>query len=479
MFEKDKDIEDYKKLKGLPIRSTYIPLENYFPVLEGSVAVEAIEIEQRTLRSVMRNKLFDQEAVATISGSTDKAPSIKDKITILHYCNQKIYAYFALGQTTKSSDDGRTDNDTGLFSSGQPVLLHAYEHDIGRVIYNSVAGRFGGWKSTNNGVEGVSNALLDLNQKGDEVMSQVLTNIRARYWPTHIHKVDSDRRGYQSGSPPKPINNPEGQSIAIFKDESIEPLFKEIHDEAVPWFMGELKESISQLAGSGTLFGQRSPGVETGYHQNLQITQAEHLDEKIEQHVAWGAVQRGTIMLKHIRRAGDVFVNHIDVDEITGARSSKFTKIVAKDLSPMPRLSAQVRKPRPIDFAAAARTGREVTDERGGKGPLLSDDTAREEILGITQPDIEKRKILVETEQRKLLESGVISLEIQKKLAILLAQESQPEVDASDASAADPALTSAITTPLRPGQPPGQSQPEAANGREIANADVSSVGSGV
>jgi len=255
----------------------------------------------------------------------------------------------------------------------------------------------------------------------------------------------------------------------MFKDEKIEPLFKAEHDDAVPWLMDEIKQQMSQLAGGTSLFGGRSPGVETGYHQNLQITQAEHLDEKIEQHVSWGAVQRATLMAKHFKRLGDCWVNYIDTDK-TGQDANLYTKISRSDLTPMPRMSAQVRKPRPIDFAAATRTARDITDERGGKGPLMSDGTAREEILGITAPDVELRKINVESQTRQALESGVVAQEIQRRVAMLLAVEGAPEVNANTASSADPSLNEAIVTPLDRGQPSGQSQPEAAAGREIADA---------
>ena len=460
-------VESYKKLKGVPVRSVYVPLENYYPVVEGGVEVEAIQTEVRTLRSLKANKIFDQEAVNSIGGTDNRQNRIVDKVQVLQYCNQDVFAYFAMPVVAShnNTDDFAEDHS----GQGHPILLHAFRHGVGQLLYNSVAGRFGGWKQSNNHIEGVGKALVELNGKADEIMSQVLTNARARYWPTLVHKVDPDRRGAASGGPPKPVNTPEGQNIAIFKDEEISPLFKAEHDEAVPWLVDEIKQQMGQLAGGATLFGGRSPGVETGYHQNLQITQAEHLDEKIEQHISWGAVQRATLMMKHFKRLGDVYVNYVETDE-EGKKSTRYTKVARSDLTPMPRLAAQVRKPRPIDFAAAVRSARDVTDERGGKGALMSDETAREEILGITSPDVEERKILVEKEKRKVIDSGLLTQEIGRKLALVMMEEQTPQVGVNEAGAADPSLNEAIQVPLDRGQSAGQSQPEAAAGTEIANA---------
>jgi len=465
IFEQPDAIDNYKKLKGIPLRSVYVPLENYYPVIEGGVEVEAIQVETRTLRSLKANKLFDQNAVNQLSG--DNELRITAKVRILQYSNQDVFAYFALPAV--STNVRNDDFDESSYNNGHPILLHAYRHNLGQILFNSVAGRFGGWKHSNNSIEGVGKALVELNGKADEIMSQVVTNARARYWPTLVHQVDPDRRGQNAGGPPKPVSTPEGQNIAIFKGEKIFPLFEAQHDDSVPWIMDEIKQQMSQLAGGTSLFGGRSPGVETGYHQNLQITQAEHLDEKIEQHISWGAVQRVTIMMKHIKRIGDVWVNYIDEDE-SNAKISLYTKISRGDLTPMPRMAAQVRKPRPIDFAAAVRSARDVTDERGGKGPLFSDETAREEILGVTSPDIEERRILVESEKRKAIASGVVTQEIQRKLSMVLAVEGAPSPTMGDASNADPSLNEAIQVPLDRGQSAGQSQPEAAVGREIANA---------
>ena len=77
----------------------------------------------------------------------------------------------------------------GLNTIGEPVLLHAYEHNLGQSIYNTIAGRFGGWKSSTNRIEGVAKGLLELNQAADEVFSQVITNVRAKYWPTLLQKI--------------------------------------------------------------------------------------------------------------------------------------------------------------------------------------------------------------------------------------------------------------------------------------------------
>ena len=59
-FEDADAIDNYKRGMGFPIRATYVPLERFLPVFEGSTAVETFEVEQRSLRSVLRNSLFKQ-----------------------------------------------------------------------------------------------------------------------------------------------------------------------------------------------------------------------------------------------------------------------------------------------------------------------------------------------------------------------------------------------------------------------------------
>ena len=483
-----------KKRYGLPIRSIFVPLENFFPIYEGPTLIESYEVELRTLRDVLRNPLFGNKDQLQFY-SKDESTSLRTQVSIIHYVNAIWHAYFAMtpGTTTNigSSILWPDYTSTDLAVAGTPLFLYGYKHNLGISLYNTISGRFGGWKTSHNRIEGVAKGLLELNVATDEVLSQVYTNIRAKYWPTMLQQIDPELRGIETGTPPLPITVPEGQNLAIYKGESVEPLFQPVDDPIVPWVYDKLQEQMARLGGSPVIFGQRTPGVETGYHQALQITQAEHLDEKLEQHFSVAAANRARIMLQHIKvmDLGEVYTHHTEINT-QGKRSGKYYTIDPNDLSPMPRMDAQVRRPRPVDFSANIRAAREASDERQGKGPIMSDDSIRADLLSMPAPDIEKHKIDVERAMRRIWDSGVLDAKILEALNIKLATQGVPtEFSGPVAPAASEAaqqLTNGAqpqnvqsptngnvppsTTPLNTGQPVGQSQPEANAGREIAGA---------
>jgi len=473
-------IKKYKLEHGFPMRTVYVPLENFYPVYEGPTLVESYEIDTgRTLRSIKNNPMFSEGWSKLEGYSTGKVDELETKVPVVLYCNQQYFCYFALSPALNSRlgdslslYNTREEPKSDQLSVTSPIYLGGYRHGLGKSIYNCVPGRFGGWKGSKNRIEGVSRGLLELNQKADEITSQVLTNVRARYWPTLVHKIDYERRGIASGSLPKPLDIKEGQNIAIFKDEEISPIFKVEHDEAVVWLYDEIKSQISRLGGSASLFGSRDPGVDTGYHQALQVTQAEHLDEKIEQNLVQGAIRRATIICDHIiamnsngNNIGEVYTTYIEKGKRGKVR--RYASFNPDLLSPMPMFDARVRKPRPVDFVAALRAAITATDERGGKGALFSDDTARAEILGREDPDVEERRILVEQQKRALATSGALTGRILQMMNLALVQEGTEE---GSPGAVDPVLQGIASGGLREGQgggmPPGQSQPEATLGFE-------------
>lgn len=483
-------LENYKRSQGLPIRTVYVPLENFYPIYEGSVLTESFELFHRPLRAVLSNPLFAGN-IGSLAHYSEK--SIKEQLTtlvpIVLYCNHQYCAYFMLG--TESSDYGwQKDVTEQTVNVANPIMLHNYKHGLGETLYNCVAGRYGGWKTDTNRIEGVGKGLLELSSTADEVASQVLTNVRARYWPTLVHKVDFDRRGVAAGTNPKPINTPEGHNIAIFKDEEIEPIFQATHDEAVVWVMDLLKEQIGRLGGSEALYGMRQPGVETGYHQSLQLSQAEHLDAKIEQHLVQGAIRRATLILQHVKamnrdgnNVGKVYTTY--TEDTKDGKRLRYYCIDHEKLSPLPMFDARVRKPRPVDIAASLRAALSAGDERGGKGPLLSDDIIRSEILGRDEPDIEERRILVESQKRAIVQSGALTAQILKRTNTLLVSN---EANQEPQGAVDPVLQNVLTARTQQarasqsgegnggGPPAGQSQPEQAAGIEEAALAANGTG---
>ena len=319
---------------------------------------------------------------------------------------------------------------------------------MGRSIYNCVPGRFGGWKTQNNRVESVNKGIIEISQAADELASQVLTNIKNKYWPNLKFLVNPEARGYVPGQPPPapPKVNP-GEHITMFTGEELEPIFKPEADPTVPWMMDQLKEGLSKLGGSSVLFGERQPGVDSGYQNAQAITQAEHIDAIVEQKLKQGAVQRFTIIMLYIRKLNESVTVHYSEDDTTTTvkrKIGKYLSIDPKDLYPLPRIDARVRKPRPIDFIAAIRTFREASDDRQGKGPALADQVLLSEVLARESPDIDKKLIRIQQMENELIKSGVLTTKIGNVIGLKLAKAGVPEPTPQGVAGVDPALAQAI-----------------------------------
>ena len=482
----------YKKERGSPLRSTYIPLEYTFPEYDGSVIINNFEIEQRNLRAIVNNPSFDSEGIAELKSRDDNG-KVRD-ILILHHSTQNHHALYAIVPSSGGyTNQVRNDQERVWQTTGELVFLHSYEHSLGEVIYNYVSGRFGGWKTSEGGIIDIGKGIVHLNGILDELATQIYTNIRATKWPAFKATLDSEKRGYQEKGPPKAPTMEEGQDVTLFVGEDLVPLFAPVEDPVTSWFFNMVQGQISRLGGNPSLFGESQPGVRTGYQQALQIAEAEGVDAKLEQHMAQGAIKRGTLIMKHVRALDEEVWSH----EITKVRGKKFGNyIVMKPewLSPLPRLDSKVRKPRPVDFLAALRASREASDDRNGKGALLSDITIREEILAREEPDIEEKLVLTESTKNQVIQTGILAQRVGDALNIKLAKEMAPAVDPNMLANIDPAAMQAIqqiaqqsvgqgginpnllartnaqgntTGVLTPGTVPGESQPEQRLGEEV------------
>jgi len=443
--------ELYKKERGIPIRSLYVPLESVYPIYDGPTATDCFEFEIRSLAACKRNKLYNQASLADYENEGGNKGPHGVKVAIMHWSDQMYGADYALVQgSAESNAMGANPNSfkvdmDGVSSISEIRLLYCYKHGLGEVPYNFVGGRHGGWKTQSNRIESVNKGFLELNQAGDELLSQTLTNIRATFWPSLKYEVDPEMRGFDPGAtPPKPPGINEGEEITIFKGESLEPLFTAQSNPTVPWAMEQIKDQLNRLGGSTVLFGQHQPGVDTGYHNAQQVSQAEHLDEKIEQHIAQGAVRHFTMILKYIRSLDEKAYVHYSEDHGEKRRNGRYISIDPKSLYPLPRLDVAVRRPSSIDYITNIRAAREATDDRNGRGPLMSDSMARGKFLNIEYPDVEKRAIVIETEERKLLEAGVITEKITEAINIKLAQKGVPDISADALANVDPALLQSL-----------------------------------
>lgn len=443
--------EKYKRTAGPPFRAVYVPLQDFFPVYEAATPVEVIQREVRSLRSVLNSPLFagpGLEQLRSSLGQLNPAAMLKSEIIILHYVNLSVHAYFALipaadRQRSQSGPSSPLMVDPVYEATGQPVFLYAYRHNLGRVIYNIVAGRFGGWKTQHNDIEHLMKALCDLQQNADDVYSQALSRIAQTDWPTIVEEHDPELRDVGKG-PPTPITIQPGAPIAIWKGERIYPLIQAADNPVARWAFDQITRQMELLSGASAVYGQREPGVRTGYHAQLQISQSEHLDERIEYHLVQGAIQRAHLVLLHARQLNESIPVHYRVKR-NGQVSGEYITLTPKMLSHLPELDATVRRPRPIDYDAALRAAITASQDRGGPGtPLLDDDTIRERILGEESPDEIKRKIYIQNEERKLLASGILSQMIGQRLGIILAQRQKPDLGPEQFSRADPALLQAL-----------------------------------
>lgn len=444
---------EYKKERGIPISKEYVPLEFFLPYYSGKKLEFSFEMAETTKYSLTTNKLYDNEhgyqALKDMTVGPDGG--LDETVTILHYGDDNCHAYYLAGPGPNSGNNKYpklTPTSVGSRFSGELQCLYAYHHGIERSIYNTYSGRFGGWKTDHNEIERVGKGIMELSQAADEIVSQVLTNVRAKYWPNLNFKMDPELRGFGTGqSHPTAPKVKEGESIVTFVGEEISAIFKAEDDPMVMWIFDTIQTQVGRLAGSAAVFGERAPGVDTGFNQAIQQTQAQSLDNKQEQHLQAGAEEEALITALHVKAIGEP-VEMVYVETVKEKR--KVTKRVKQatldpaDLTPMPRFSAQVRKQGPMDMLAALRAFQMATDDRGGKGPALSDETAREELLGITAPDVEYFKILIESQKREMIANGFITDKVGDQANVKLAKQGIPEVSPELLQKADPALLAAL-----------------------------------
>ena len=438
--------DDYKKQAGIPLRGVYVPFESFMPVWEGPTAVESFELERRSLRSVLANPLFRNQdsQIASIAnrGSTDG--DVRTYCTIVHHCNQQWHSYWALAPQRLTSGKWPEAERATAGAVGQPVFLYGYKHGLGEIIYNIVDGRFGGWRNnTNPDRESVMGGLLELTQDQDELFSQAKTNLRASYWPTPIFKVDQKLRGGDEG-PPKTVKVAEGEPITIWSTENVEILVKPMDNPLWRELNNRIDSRIGQLAGSPSLFGQHQPGVNTGYHEQLAISQSESLDSTIERHLADGYRARCTKFLKHVKALNEkVYVFSPSGDK--RKRGGKYVVIDPEKIDPMPIFDASVQRPRAIEFLSAIRAAIDASADRHGPGtPLLDDVTIRTEILGREAPDEIERAIAIQVTKQKILDSDVITKAVIQKLGLALMQEGQSQATPGQVAGAPGALQQAV-----------------------------------
>lgn len=456
--------DEYKENCPIPLRQVYVPHECFFPHYDGPTMTWAMEVEQRTFQQLMRNPLFygspGRQVLSSFDNGTER--QMQRKVVLLHYIDQVYHSYYALVPgTTHNQNNARWPDALRPteMSVGTPLLLHSYPHRLGRTMYNYIAGRAGGWHGSNSSQsEGVMRAILELSQDGDEVWSQVATNLRAQAWPTYVAYFSREARAADDMLPAPPKIQ-EGQNLSMWSDERIENAAKPMDFSTAAWFMAQIRERISELAGSSNLFGGRSPGITTGYHENISIAQAEHLDNKMEQNLAEGAVDATWLFLKHIEAMGEKVpvwtTEKTPKHEEVGSYGWITPEDVAK-LKPA-QIAARVRTPRDTDYPVKLNAFMQATADRRGPGtPAMDDDTARDLILGLDSPDEIQRKIDKQNVRQKLLDSGFLEKKVMERLNLAIVQQDTPQLTPEMAAGVDPALQQAAQQVNGPGGPAEQ-----------------------
>jgi len=450
--------EEYKEGCAIPLRQVYVPHECFFPHYDGPTITRSHEVEQRTMTQIMSNKLFLGSEGRDMLAGYDNGSSKQQnrKVILMHYVDSVTHAYYALAPGGSNNSNQRWPDALRPteMSVGTPLLLHAYKHRLGRSIYSYVAGRSGGFMGSNSSQsEGVMKAILELSEDADQTWSILATNMRAQGWPSMVAYYSKEARGGDDALP-SPPKIQEGQNIAMWSDERLENATKPVDIRTIEYQMSQYRERISELSGSSSLFGNRQPGVTTGYHESLQISQAEHLDNKIESNIAEGAVDATMILLKHIQAmdekvpvwTSEKHPKHGDVGSYGWITPDDVGKLKAA------QLGARVRTPRDTDLPQRIQAFMQATADRRGPGtPAMDDDSARDMLLGLDAPDEVQRKIDKQNVRQRMMDSGFIDKKVQEMLNVAVAKAGTPSVSPDQAAMADPALQQATQELNAPG----------------------------
>ena len=435
--------ERYKQEQGLPITRFWVPIERFYPVFDRGILTEGFELSERSLRSLMNNPLFDTSAFKGYARTSDGG--LSQNVVILEYSNDTYHAYYALGPSNTSKMAWPKITSSLSMTMGVPTLLHAYKHGLGRPVYNYIVGRGGGWVSGDSRQEGVMEALLEKNQQADELFSQKATFLRNTMWPTRAAYFDREARGADD-NPPQPPKIEEGGIVSMFVGEKIENLTANIPDFQ---FADKLSEQImsdmNALAGSPALYGEGQTGVYTGYHQQLQLNQAKHLDNQIENALVKGAIYGVELLFLHIRAMNEKVYVFCPEKGPGGRVDGEYLCIDPKDLDPLPQLAAKVVDPQPQDLMVAAQTALQLTQIRPGHNtPLLDDARARQDILGFQDPEDIDRAIAEQDFREKLRTSPAILQDLTQRLGLELANRQSGSLTPEEVAGASPAANAAV-----------------------------------
>ena len=402
--------EKYKRAQGEEgVKKLFthrnVPYNAFFPFPDSSPHEEVIEIEFRSVRKVISNKLFDKAVTGKLRARTEKdgQTTFRDQVPIIRYCNQNVYAYYlAPDDVMRGQDDG----EGGLlnrFIKQEQVsgveLLYAYEHNAGRPLYTHYRGMHGGWGAGDNAeVKGKIRAMMDISTAIDELCSQAFSNVRETFWPTLLFNLDVDR-------PEQPLNDSDAKKLThrgtadmyLFKGEEAKPMFQPRDNPIFNNLMERLTEAMAKIGGAPGLYGIHQSGVEGGFQENTLLQQADSQFARVENNIATSAQDDALVLLALVRAMGE----KIPIRVKTRGRSRQYTEDLVLDpktLDPMPMIDADVRLKNPGDMAVAIRNFLNATTDTAGPGTAaMARDKGRETFLGDEQPDDTDAMLKIQT----------------------------------------------------------------------------------
>jgi hypothetical protein len=449
---------------------SHVPYECLYPFPDEVVPSEFIHVEFRSVRKVLDNDLFSDEAKGSLRRAMDASDgfiSFKQVVPIIRYCNCETYAYYLIPEIMSPQKNQTLIKQlTDKYSQGAPQgveLLYSYEHDAGVPLYTQYIGSEGGWNSGDNeDLKGKLRSLSELNTARDDLASQEYTNIRNRNWPNMVTKTSLER-------PAQPLNDNDPRQIKprgtgdldLYVGEEIAPMPMNPIDPMMPGFKADIVESLAKLTGAPGLFGIHQSGVDGGFQESTLLSQAESSFARTEANIVTAAVNDVLVLYSLIKAIGEKVWVKVETKNAEGRKYFESLCIDPKQLEPMPAMDATVKAPPVADQRQQLANYAAATADITGPGTAAMDrKTARESYLNIEQPDEMETRVLLQAVQDQVV-PGIVAEEVKKKYNLLSVDEQKAlaeagTMDAQAMFAGDPALAADMGAFANGMPPPGQ-----------------------
>jgi len=420
---------------------SHVPYECFYPFPDSDVMSEVVHIEFRSVRKILENGLFSEEARGRLRElATNGYISIRDVAPIIRYCNRETYAYYLVPKVMKQGKS-MTLIKQFIQEHGQTapevLFLYGYDHDAGVPLYTHYVGSEGGWNDGDNDyLVGKLRSLEELNTARDDIASQEFSNIRNRSWPVMVTKTSLER-------PAQPLNDkdprqikPRGtKDIDLYEGEEIAPMPMNQMDPMLPGFKADLVESLAKLTGAPGLFGIHQSGVDGGFQESTLLTQAESTFARTADNIVTAAVNDVYVFYSLVKSIGEKLWVRKETKSQDGRKYFETLCIDPKQLDPMPVMDASVKAPAVADQRQQLANYAAATADITGPGTAAMDRIeARENYLGVEQPDEMETRVTLQSIKDQIAPQ-IIAEEIKKKYNFLSVEEQKQIVDAANLDA--------------------------------------------